>query len=288
MRGAGRPISSANDMIRQQVPIFMYHEVVEANGFDTIAGRIQTDYVVDTATFESHLRRLRELDCSSIGLDALIGWLRDGMPIPERSVVITFDDGFAGNATLATPLLEKYGFMATFFIATNRIGDTAMVSWDQLREMAARGMAIESHTASHPLLSTLSAEETRRELAGSREVLELNLGRPVNYISLPNGDSNPWYASLACQSGYRGGCGSEFGVNDREVDPYFLRRIAIKRHTTARDIGDYVLRDSLSYNWAMSKARLKRMVPQIIGKQRYDRLYNTFFGVAEQRKGRAG
>lgn len=275
-------------MTRQQVPIFMYHEVVEANGFDAIAGRIQTDYVVDTATFEAHLRRLRELGCSSIDLDALTGWLRDGTPIPDRSVVITFDDGFAGNATLATPLLEKYGFKATFFIATNRIGDTAMVTWDQLRDMAARGMRIESHTASHPLLSTLSADETRRELTASREALETTLGTPVSYISLPNGDSNPWYASLACQSGYHGGCGSEFGVNDRDVDPYFLRRIAIKRHTSARDIGDYVLRDSLSYNWAMGKARVKRMVPQIIGKQRYDRLYNTFFGVAEQRKGRAG
>jgi len=265
----------------------MYHEVVEAAGFDAIAGRIQTDYVVSSGTFEAHLRRLRELGCASIDLAALIGWLRDGTPIPARSVIITFDDGFAGNATLATPLLEKYGFKATFFIATNRIGDTAMLTWEQLRDMAARGMAIESHTASHPLLSTLSAEETRRELMASREALESRLGMPVNYISLPNGDSNPWYASLACQSGYHGGCGSEFGVNDREVDPYFLRRIAIKRNTTARDIGDYVLRDTLSYNWAMSKARVKRMVPQIIGKQRYDRLYNTFFGVAEQRKGRA-
>ena len=274
-------------MNRQQVPIFMYHEVVEANGFDAIAGRIQTDYVVSTETFEAHLRRLHELGCSSIDLGALIGWLRDGTPIPPRSVVITFDDGFAGNATLATPLLEKYGFTATFFIATNRIGDAAMLSWEQLRDMAARGMAIESHTASHPLLSTLSAEETRREFIHSREALESGLGTSVNYISLPNGDSNPWYASLACQCGYHGGCGSEFGVNDREVDPYFLRRIAIKRNTTVRDIGDYVLRDTLSYNWAMSKARVKRMVPRLIGKQRYDRLYNTFFGVAEQRKGRA-
>jgi len=274
-------------MIRQQVPIFMYHEVVESSGFDAIAGRIQADYVVSKETFEAHLRKLRELNCHSIDLTTLIGWLRDGAPIPERSVVITFDDGFAGNATLATPLLEKYGFMATFFVATNRIGDTAMLSWDQLRDMAARGMAIESHTASHPLLSTLTAEETRRELMASREALERELGREVSYISLPNGDSNPWYASLACQSGYHGGCGSEFGVNDRDVDPYFLKRIAIKRQTSARDIGDYVLRDSLGYNWAMSKARVKRMVPQLIGKQRYDRLYNTFFGVTEQRKGRA-
>lgn len=274
-------------MIRQQVPIFMYHEVADAATLAALAGRIQQGYVVTRDTFEQHLRALRELGCRSLDLSQLTQWIRAGTPIPERSVVITFDDGFHGNHALALPLLEKYGFSATFFVATNRIGDTAMMSWDQLRDMQARGMSIESHTASHPLLSTLSPDETRRELTASRDVLARELARPARFISLPNGDSNSWYESLARETGYEGGCGSQFGCNDRGTNPFLLRRIAIKRNTTARDIRDYVLRNSLNYGWAMSKARVKRLVPALLGKRRYDRLYNAVFGVAEQRKGHA-
>jgi peptidoglycan/xylan/chitin deacetylase (PgdA/CDA1 family) len=275
-------------MSRQQVPIFMYHEVADAAVLEAVAGRIQPGYVVTAEAFESHLACLRNLDCRSLTLTELVDWLRHGKAIPKRSVVITFDDGFAGNSTLATPLLQKYGFTATFFIATNRIGDAAMLTWDQLRDMSSRGMAIESHTASHPLLSTLSADETRRELASSREALERGLGTRVRYISLPNGDSNRWYEDLARETGYEGGCGSEFGCNDPGANPYRMMRIAMKRTTTARDISDFVLRNSFNYKWAMSKARVKRMVPALIGKRRYDRLYNAVFGIAEQRKGRAG
>jgi peptidoglycan/xylan/chitin deacetylase (PgdA/CDA1 family) len=265
----------------------MYHEVASPEAMQAIAGRIQLGYVVTTEQFESHLRTLRDLGAASVNLTQVTEWVRKGVPIPERSVVITFDDGFEGNYTTALPLLEKYGFTATFFVATNRIGDEAMMSWDQLREMSKRGMSIESHTASHPLLSTLSRDETRDELAVSRKVLERELGTHVKYISLPNGDSNGWYHELAVETGYAGGCGSQFGCNDRGADPYYLRRIAMKRSTTAQNITDYLLRDSFNYHLAMSKARIKRMVPALIGKRRYDRLYNALFGVAEQRKGRA-
>jgi len=273
--------------MRHEVPIFMYHEVAGPEGMQALAGRIQLGYVVTTEQFESHLRTLRDLGAKSVNLEQVTQWVRNGTPIPERSVVITFDDGFEGNYTTALPLLEKYGFTATFFVATNRIGDEVMMSWEQLREMGARGMSIESHTASHPLLSTLTRDETRSELAVSRQVLEQQLGKQVRFISLPNGDSNGWYHDLARETGYAGGCGSQFGCNDRGADPYCLRRIAMKRSTTAQDISNYVLRNSINYNWAMGKARIKRMVPALIGKRRYDRLYNALFGVAEQRKGRA-
>ena len=265
----------------------MYHEVVEPDAFDTIEGKINTTYVVSSEQFRAHLQALSEVGATSVSPADIKAWLDGNADLPERAVLITFDDGFVGNYTLALPLLSEYGFSATFFVVTNRIGDPMMLTWEQLREMRAAGMTIASHTASHPLLSTLDAAETDSEISVSCRRIEEQLGEGPRYLSLPNGDQNEWYRSVAGKHSVDLVFGSEFGRNLAGADPLALRRIAMKRSTAANQIRDFVEGRWSIFAANQAKQLVKRMLVSLLTKRRYDAIYNRLAGVEEQRKGTA-
>jgi peptidoglycan/xylan/chitin deacetylase (PgdA/CDA1 family) len=265
----------------------MYHEVARDRELDGLVGRINGSYVVTDAMFREHLAALGEHGATVVSLDEVARWLGGAHRLPERSVVLTFDDGFLGNYTNALPILETHGFDSTCFMVTNRIGDSGMLSWSDLRDMSKRGMSVQSHTASHPLLSTIGEAETTRELGKSKAVLEDGLGCAVRHCSLPNGDTNPWYREIARGAGYHTVCGSEFGRNVHGADPYFLKRIAVKRTTTARQLVAYLSDRWDVYALHAAKSSVKKGVVTLLGKRRYDAIYNRLLGIDEQRKGDA-
>lgn len=262
----------------------MYHEVAERSEVDDLARRTQRGYILLREDFEQQMAFLAEAGFHSISLQQLHAWSQSGATPPPNPVVITFDDGFVGNHRYAFPILKKFGFSATFFVVTNRMGDSYMMDWAQLREMHAGGMAIESHTANHPLLSTLTEERTREELAGSKRAIEDKLGSRVNFLSLPNGDSNPFYVSVARASGYTGGCGSQFGFNARSTDNFFWHRFAMKQGLGMDGFRNLLLRRRSTMLYHAAKASAKTAVARALGKKTYDRFYNLVFGVQEQDK----
>lgn len=105
-----------------------------------------------------------------------------------RAVAFTFDDGDVTHWQHALPELADRGMRASFFVITDRVGTPGYVSWPHLREMSAAGMAIGSHTASHPFLSTLDARRLREELRRSKEALDDALGQDTTTLALPGGD----------------------------------------------------------------------------------------------------
>ncbi|MEM8815841.1 MAG: polysaccharide deacetylase family protein [Pseudomonadota bacterium] len=267
--------------------VFMYHEVVRAEQLAAIEGKINTNYVVTYDVFEAHLRAIRDAGATVVTPDEISERLAAGKQLPDKAVLITFDDGFLGNYELALPLLQTFGFPATFYVVTNKIGDERMLSWDQLREMHAAGMTVGSHTVSHPLLSTLGKEETRQELERSRDVIAEQLRTETRHLSLPNGDTNEWYRDLAAELAYATVCGSEFGRNASSIDPLFIERIAIKKTTSAAQITKYVEGDWATFAMSAVKSLLKKLLVGLLSKRRYDALYNRLFGVEDQRKGSA-
>jgi peptidoglycan/xylan/chitin deacetylase (PgdA/CDA1 family) len=266
------------------IPILMYHEVASTEELAALKGKTQHSYIVTREQFHEQMAALRSGGANTISLDQLIAWQQNGTAVPKRSIVITFDDGFSGNERHALPILREFGFTATFFIVTNKIGDNFMMSWEQLRMLASNGMAIGSHTASHPLLSALDSKRTQSELQDSKESLQQGLGLPVKHFSLPNGDTNPHYRTIASQLGYASGCGSTFGLNDQTTEPYFLRRIAIKAATPTALVNAIAARDRNVLRRLSYVAGIKSAIPRIIGKPLYNRFYNFAFGVEEQEK----
>jgi len=131
-----------------------------------------------------------------IPLSAFVDHLDKKTPLPEHSVVITIDDGYKTAKSIAWPILKRYGFPFTLYVYTHAISrlPTAL-KWDDLREMQAAGVDIESHSVTHPLLTHPGKAMTRKdyiswvddELVESKQRLESELGKPVTALAYPFG-----------------------------------------------------------------------------------------------------
>jgi peptidoglycan/xylan/chitin deacetylase (PgdA/CDA1 family) len=124
-------------------------------------------------------------------------------------VAITFDDGFANIAEHALPLLERYSLPATIFVVSKFCGlrnnwpsqagvvpILPLLSWDDLRRVPPR-IAVGAHTATHPDLRRLPAEECQHEMSTSQDQIEQQLGKPVRCFAYPYGASSPEVRNLA-------------------------------------------------------------------------------------------
>lgn len=141
----------------------------------------------------------------------------------ERLVIITFDDGYADNYTLAWPILKQHGFVATIFLVSDYVNTKQILpwdqpkilspsetshyhvlSWDQIHDMAASGIEFGSHTCTHPELTTTSPEQSLDEVDRSRHDLQRQLGQDVVSFCYPRGALNAATIRLVEQSGYWG------------------------------------------------------------------------------------
>ncbi len=155
----------------------------------------------------------------------------------------TFDDAFRSAATVF-PALERLGVSIQIFVCTRYAlvgapltipelaGDDpaqlATMSWDELREHAARGIAIGSHVVSHPHLTTLSDDDLRRELTESKEEIEDRLGRVCDDLAYPYGEHDARVRAEAQAAGY----GRAYALRGSSSDAYAAPRLDLyRRHT---------------------------------------------------------
>lgn len=182
-----------------RVPVLMYHDVLSEP-------EVFFDLVPDQ--FEQHLQQMLEQGLTPISPDQLIQHLRTGVPLPEKPVLITLDDGYAGHYEHVFPLLQKYQVPATFFVFTGKLdGDIvgrSTVTWDQLKTMAADPLiTIASHSVTHPPdLRTFSDEDLAFEMVESKRRLEEELGIPIRYFSYPAGHYDERVAQAVAEAGY--------------------------------------------------------------------------------------
>lgn len=140
-------------------------------------------------------------------------------------VAITFDDGTRGQFEYAAPALRRRGMTATFFVVTDWVGTPGFMTWDELRQMTAWGMSIQSHSRSHPFLSELDAGALRTELAESKAALDRELKQNTSQIAFPGGDAPARSLQhLLAETGYTVAAGSRWGVN-REPSGQAVARI---------------------------------------------------------------
>jgi peptidoglycan/xylan/chitin deacetylase (PgdA/CDA1 family) len=165
-----------------------------------------------------------------------------------RQVRVTFDDAFRSAATVF-PDLQRLGVPVQIFVCTRYAlvgapltipelaGDDpeqlATMNWDELREHAARGIAIGSHAVSHPHLTTLSEDELRRELNESKEEIEDRLGRPCQDLAYPYGEHDGRVRASARAAGY----GRAYALRSSRTDAYAAPRLDLyRRHTVPRTL----------------------------------------------------
>lgn len=149
--------------------------------------------------FERGMRRLHDSGYRTLNLAALIEYLQRGVPFPERSLAITFDDGYQSVYQHAFPILQRYGFSATIFLAVGENGnqtplerlpsmcERSMLSWREIEEMHKCGITFGAHTLTHPDLTRLPLAELNSQVYESKAVIEDTLGSEVTCFAYPYG-----------------------------------------------------------------------------------------------------
>ena len=225
---------AANDSL-QTVPILCYHRF----------GVGSSKMLVAPGNFEAQLDWLQRNGFRVLRLAELTDFLAGREALPQKSVVITIDDGYESVYRYAYPLLKKYGFTATLFVYTDFVGARDGLSWAQLQEMASSGVIdIQSHSKTHRNLIERRAGETdplyrnaiETEVKQPRQLLERKLtGVRVHHFAYPFGDANELVLDALQKSELNLGVTVNPGGNAFFAQPLMLRRTMI--------FGDHDLED---------------------------------------------
>jgi len=190
-----------------QVVVIGYHRLVEKVR--------HPDTEITPQDFEAQMQQIKEAGISVISMKDFLAWRRGEKSIPPRSAIITLDDGWNTTYNVAWPILKKFGYPFTLFIYTDYVkggpkSGGGSLTWGQLGELRDAGADIESHTISH---SDLRGRKSRRgtadyeewlwkELAGSKQQLEQELGISVKALALPYGYHDEHVREIANKAGY--------------------------------------------------------------------------------------
>ena len=200
------------------VMVLNYHKVVDEH----------MSLSVPLADFEQHMKWLKEYGYTSITPEELYEFIVNGSELPEKPVLITFDDGYKDNYTNAYPIMKKYGFKGTIFVVTGFLGVYGnYMTWEQAKELADNGFSIESHTYSHKSMTEASDEEISKELTKSRDTIKNKLGIDADFMAYPTGTYNLHIAELVQKAGYKGAFTIKYDNVSRESNVYALERVPI-------------------------------------------------------------
>ena len=226
------------------VPILMYHAVT-----DTPTERCQP-LAVRPRAFADQLAYLRDQGFTALTATQLAALRRgaDGAALPERPVVLTFDDGYADFHTTALPTLQRYGFTATLFVATDWLAGGPgsqrapgpMLTWSQVAEVAAAGIEIGGHTHTHPQLDQLPEAAVRSEVADSKKLLEDRVQQPVASLAYPYGYSDARVRQVVRETGYTSAWAVSNVLPRPDHDPFALPRLTMNHATTPERFRDVV------------------------------------------------
>lgn len=166
-------------------PILMYHRVDAARPRDQV-GRTLT---VTPDAFEQQIAYLRSQGLAVISMEQLYRRLASGRDT-DRTVVVTFDDGYSDQYRYALPILRRNGAAATFYVIGHTVGRRGHLTWPELRGMANAGMDIAAHGMDHNDLSKMPSALQERQIDDSVDLLRSRLNVPVDSYAYPSGRFN--------------------------------------------------------------------------------------------------
>ena len=214
----------------RSVPVLNYHQINDT---------AENALTVHVDQFEKQMKYLADNGYTAITPAEMLDAWQNGTPLPDKPVVITFDDGYVDNYKNAFPILEKYNLRASIFLISDYVGMYPnYLTWSQISEMQDSGrIDFESHTLSHKQLDATSPEETKNQLEGSKQALEWHLGKTINFIAYPCGSYDDDLIRMTREAGYRAAFTVNYGLSDASENPFVLDRVPIfgsNRHTFLR------------------------------------------------------
>ena len=202
-------------------PILEYHMVKDDAKPDEVR------YAVPPEEFAAQLDYLTQEGYTTITPQDYARARKGKQELPEKPVILSFDDGYEDNWRVVLPMLEERGMKAVFYVVTNDIGQPGYMTWDNLFDLERSGMEIGSHTANHIPLTKLSPEERYDELHLSKLLLEWRGLKTIYSFSYPNGAYDAAIVAMLAEEDYLTAVTGEAGLNSFETNPYLLHRVNI-------------------------------------------------------------
>lgn len=232
----GSPALAAANSSQGKALVLMYHHFAPP-GLNVTYNRI----IIDPLEFETQMKYLRDNKYNVIFLRELEEAMEKNAPLPSKTVVVTFDDGYESNYVYAYPILKKYNIKATINLVVGWVTDfnplfqpevLSMMTWDEIREMQVSGLVdFQSHTynlhrygnldlkgyrtgpmLTNPVYNQVTGhQETKEEyqyrvyqdLTKAKIILEEKINNPVSILTYPYGSYNKEVQELACKAGYK-------------------------------------------------------------------------------------
>lgn len=245
---SGKPAPARHASLRAsssspRVSVLAYHAIADLGHDEALA-----KYSVPPARFAEQLDFLLRKEWSFVDLDTVLAAFADEARLPDRALLVTFDDAYDDLLHAALPILSERGIPAVAFAVADEIGGTN--SWDRvngstelslldpdgLRTVARQGIEIGAHSATHPRLPDLSERELEREVMGAaRMIEEAGLRRPRAF-AYPFGHWSQAVATAVAEAGYEVAFTVERGVVENGVSRYALPRLAVHSDDTGRGL----------------------------------------------------
>ncbi len=207
-----------------RVPVLMYHYIrVNPDPNDKVGFNLS----VRPEDFARQMDWLAAAGYHPIDFDDLRGYLLGGGDLPDRPVVLTFDDGYRDLYTVAFPVLRAHRFKAVAYIVAGFVGSPVSVTPEQVLEMDANGIEIGSHTVSHADLTKLSGSNLWHEVFDSRAALEALLGHPVLDFCYPAGRYDDAVVRAVQAAGYATATTTQPGQVHSAGDRHLWTRVRV-------------------------------------------------------------
>lgn len=232
---------SSNQLTAKKVPILMYHSISDQ------ATRKYAPFAIPPALFEQQLQYLQQQHYTPLTVTQFMDIrTRREQPLPEKPVLLTFDDGLEDFYTGAFSALQKYGFPATLYVVTGFMNGTSrwllregegnrpMLTWEKLAEIDAGGVECGGHTHYHPQLDTIPLSRARNEIVQCKKILEDQLGHEIRSFAYPYGYHTAAVKQAVQDAGYTSACAVKYEMCSETTDPFALKRLMVGPTTDLR------------------------------------------------------
>lgn len=190
------------------IPILMYHHI---RNYTNPQDKLGENLSVSPQNFDLQMSNLKTKGYTSISFDQFIQNIKNKIALPNKSVIITFDDGYDNAYINAFPILKKYGLTGSFAIPTGLIGRNGYMTWSQIKKMKAQGQEFVAHTVSHANLTSISDTQLHYELSQSKKDLDQILNQNTQTIVYPYGKYNSKVIDETKKDGYLIGRTTNYG-----------------------------------------------------------------------------
>lgn len=228
-----------------RVSILGYH--------DFTAGKTNNDMMINIGDFRDQMQAIRDAQKQVISMSEFLGWKRGNNPIPEQSVMITIDDGWKATHSLAMDVLKEFNYPFTVFLYKNYIGiGGKSMTHEEIRELAAAGATLSSHSVSHHNLSDRKGRSAEAYTAWLKEELEEShhflvenfgdTGAVEKVFAFPYGIYNGEVIELAREFGYEAcftvnGKKSPWDTENMEIGRYIVHGTTLANFDPALNFG---------------------------------------------------